>query len=292
MSSCEYEIDYNETLPQDKFVFSSFIEESDSIRMTIMHSAKPGIYVDFTRDDKDFDIWSVFAHNTEVSLWVNGIFKEKKIQRDCPSVVFDYLPQHNDEITLRVENKNYPSVEHKLVLDILPVRIDSFFAYTQTIGGENYIVVHLELTDDGDENYYRFNPILPVDRYYVTCPKILYESHPDTYMANSINIDFYENEDKYNHFGVFSNSNFKGQKYTIKLAYLRDRYYSYEGTQTSFEVSKIDAQAYNYLRTLGNTLDGYGQMMNPIIIQDAFQEAYGFISKKKTVRIPVSVQIF
>ncbi|MDO5760343.1 MAG: DUF4249 family protein [Bacteroidota bacterium] len=287
-SSCEYEIDYKGNLPEDKFVFFTFIEENDSIRMTIMHSAKPGVYVDFTDDDIDenFDRYSVFAQNTEVTLWVNGTLKEKKTQEKYPEIVFDYLPQHNDEITLRVENNKYPTIEHSLRLDFLPTKVDSFYAYNQRLDGEDYIVVYLTMEDDGEENYYMFVPNMPVNR---NAQKVLYESAPNTYMANSLGVDFFEGEDmKYNHFGLFSNKNFKGKKYTLKLAYLYDSW-AETTMDYNFEIRKIDKNAYNYLQTLSNILDYDAPVMNPITLQDAFKDAYGFISKKKTITLPVYI---
>lgn len=288
-SSCEYEIDYNEDLPEDKFVFSTFVEENDSIRMNIVHSAKPGVYIDFyedwQKDIHDFDLLSYFVQKAEVSLWVNGDFKEKKIQEDYSGIVFDYLPQHNDEITLKIEHENYSTIEQKLLLNLSPVEIDSFSVYEQRVGEEDYLVVYIVLQDDGKENYYMFTPNLPVDK---TDQKLFYESSPNTYAGNSLNMDYMEETDVvYNRFGVFSNKNFKGKKYAIKLAY----YYNDESVNNySFSISKIDVNAYNYLRPLGNALDSYGPIMNPIIIQDAFKDAYGFISKKKTITLPVRME--
>lgn len=290
-SSCEYEIDYNEDLPEDKFVFSTFIEENDSIRMNIVHSAKPGVYIDFYGDWEkniyDFDLLSYFVQKAEVSLWVNGDFKEKKIQEDYSGIVFDYLPQHNDEITLKIEHENYSTIEQKLLLDFSPVEVDSFSVYTQRVGEDDYLVAYIVLQDDGKENYYMFTPNLPVDK---TDQKLFYESSPNTYSGNPISMDYMDETDVvYNRFGVFSNKNFRGKKYAIKLAY-----YSFYDDETmedySFSISKIDINAYNYLRTLGNALDSYGPVMNPIIIQDAFKDAYGFISKKKTITLPVRVE--
>lgn len=290
-SSCEYEIDYNEDLPEDKFVFSTFIEENDSIRMNIVHSAKPGVYIDFYGDWEkniyDFDLLSYFVQKAEVSLWVNGDFKEKKIQEDYYGIVFDYLPQHNDEVTLKIEHENYPTIEQKLLLDFSPVEVDSFSVYTQRVGEDDYLVAYIVLQDDGKENYYMFTPNLPVDK---TDQKLFYESSPNTYAGGPISMDYMDETDVvYNRFGVFSNKNFRGKKYAIKLAYYS--FYDDESMDNySFSISKIDINAYNYLRTLGNALDSYGPVMNPIIIQDAFKDAYGFISKKKTITLPVRVE--
>lgn len=289
--SCEYEIDYNEDLPKDKFVFSSFIEENDSIRMNIVHSAKPGVYIDFYGDWKNdihnFDLLSYFVQKAEVSLWVNGDFKEKKIQEDYYGIVFDYLPKHNDEITLKIEHENYPTIEQKLLLNLSPVEVDSFSVYTQSVGEDDYLVAYIVLQDDGQENYYMFTPNLPVDK---TDQKLFYESSPNTYAGSPISMDYMEETDVvYNRFGVFSNKNFRGKKYIIKLAYYS--FYDDESMENySFSISKIDINAYNYLRTLGNALDSYGPVMTPIIIQDAFKDAYGFISNKKTITLPVRIE--
>lgn len=289
--SCEYEIDYNEKLPEDKFVFSTFIEENDSIRMTIMHSAKPGIYVDFSsrwEDIYNFNFADCFVQNAEVSLWINGLFKEKKIQENYPEIVFDYLPQHNDKITLKIEHEKYSTIEQELLLNFSPVEVDSFSVYRQVIEGCIYLTVYIVFTDDGEENYYMFTPSLPLNK---NDQKLLYESSPNTYAANFISIDDLEQtNDVYNRFGVFSNKNFKGKKYAIKLAYGYDGFGQMQESDYSFSISKIDVNAYNYLRTLGNTLDSYGPIMNPVIIQNAFKDAYGFISKKKTIVLPVIIE--
>lgn len=295
-TSCEYEIDYNEKLPEDKFVFSTFVEEDDSIKLAVMHSAKPGLYEDYY--DFDDDIFKsqkrnkynlsakdMFVNDANVSLYVNNQLKETKKQGKYENIVFDYIPQHNDEIYFKIEHSNYPTVEQKLILDISSPQIDSTRLSKQRIGGENYMVVYIEIDDDGGDNYYMFRPSLPIYSYDATCPKVLYESHPDAYMENALNVSFGDEDEKYNHFGVFSNNKFRGQKYIIKLAY---EYASYKDRNTypyAFEVSKIDYNAYGYLSSLGKFLDMYGPTMNPIIIQNSFSNAYGFISKKKSRKI-------
>ncbi len=292
-SSCEYEIDYKGDLPKDKFVLSTFVEENDSIRMSITHSAKPGIYIDFYEDleadIRDFDLSTYFVQNAKVSLWVNNSLKEEKIQENYPGIVFDYLPQHNDEITLKIEHENYPTIEQKLLLNLSPVEVDSFSVYTQKVGEDNYLVAYIVLQDDGKENYYMFTPNLPVNK---TDQRLLYESFPNTYANNSVSFEYLEETDVvYNYFSVFSNKNFKGKKYAIKLAYYYYNDFNEDVKNNySFSISKIDVNAYNYLRTLGNALDSYGPIMNPIIIQDAFKDAYGFISKKKTITLPVRME--
>ena len=100
-----------------------------------------------------------------------------------------------------------------------------------------------------------------------------------------------DDEDKINRFCVFTNEKFKGRKYTLKLAFKQDYYYNHDNSKEEhiFEVRKIDANAYNYLYSLGNYMDAWGMSMNPVTIQDAFTNAYGFISIKKSYKKAVDL---
>ncbi|MBO6118093.1 MAG: DUF4249 family protein [Bacteroidales bacterium] len=301
-SSCIYEIDYDGDLPEDRFVVTALLEEGSPMSFTVFHSAVPGLYYDYEDDwdDDDGDSgphwynlneYNSFADSSYISVFVNGELKEAAMQTDKAPVKFDYIPKHGDDMLVRIENTKYKTVEQRLKFDMTPLQIDSFNISYQIVSSDNCFVVYLEINDDGGNNYYMLDADF-ISPSSLMNPKILYESHPEVYFSNNNGMMYsVDDEDKINRFCVFTNEKFKGRKYTLKLAFKQDYYYNPDNSAEEhvFEVRKIDANAYNYLYSLGNYMDAWGMSMNPVTIQDAFTDAYGFISIKKSYKKAVDL---
>ncbi|MBQ7985191.1 MAG: DUF4249 family protein [Bacteroidales bacterium] len=303
-TSCEYEIDYKCDLPEDRFVVGVFAEEDSVLSFCVCHSAKPGIY-DGTRYDEfkktsigyKSSFYDAVVKNASVSILChnNGNEDTAIYNSNQFRYTFAYVPSHGDNITLKIENGEYPLVESNLTFDMEAPQIDSFSCWFRTKDDADQLVVYIEINDQGGENYYMFNPFyltLYNDRItFDNYPEILYESHTGVYYeANTNSLD--DEDSRYNEYMVISNKKFAGQKYTVKLAYncsysAKDNHKLIKG---AYEISRIDRTSYNYLYSLGNYINSWGLNMNPVSIQNAWDNAYGFIGLKKTVRKPLNIK--
>ena len=298
-SSCEYEIDYTEDLPEDKLVIAGFLEEDKPVDIQIFHSARPGIYQGFLYNDmkketsvKQLDFTDSKVSDAIVTLYNENLkYKETALNYDVNHYTFNSIPKAEDKILLSFSLGNYPVTECKVEFNLTKPHIDSCNVSLVSDKGKKRIILYLEINDDGGENYYMINTDSIFFDYYTVdnySAKILYESHSGVYFETNTNVSFDE-EDKHNEYKVFSNKKFAGKKYVLKLSFAVERnYYDERKEGRPFaEISKIDKNIYNYLYSLGNAINSQGLNTTPVTIRNSFENAYGFVGVKKSVKISI-----
>ncbi|MBR1627625.1 MAG: DUF4249 family protein [Bacteroidales bacterium] len=323
--SCEYEIDYNADLPEDRLVVAAILEENEPIAFRVYHSAKPGIYTGYYYDD----IYKSAAAGTGNKSGYKRrkadavlkdasvtLFDNKNSVSDTAEInanseyTFSFIPKTNDDITIRISHNNYSPVESRLQFNLPLPQVDSFSCSMRTVDDNLQLVVYLEINDKGGENYYMINNLFTdkADNELLCStesPDILYESHAGVYYEN--NNTAFDDDDRHNEYHVFNNEKFAGGKYILKLAYNTNFYITQtaktdgkfdidainkfihkapndSGIGGFFEIATIDKNTYNYLYSLGNYINSWGLGINPVAIKNAWENGYGFIGMKKSVK--------
>ena len=300
-NSCEYEIDYKGDLPKNKLVIGAFIQADSIISISLFKSAKPGTYYNesmFMEDqitDNEIDT-SSYVSDARAELYINGTLRETLTSGiNQNKYNFSIIPRTNDNVDIKMSYKDYDQAIGSAKLNLIKPSIDSANILVQesidTIYEKTYrIVLYLEISDNGNENYYQIDPEL----YYsysqseyklsLNNAELLWESIPGVYQENSTSF-----QSSANRFGVISNKKFKGGTYKIKLGIkLEPRFITYPSKAIrkvygSLNISSIDKKSYDYLFTL-NRYYNSSFMNEPVIILDGVENAYGFIGAKNSIK--------
>ena len=250
LCSCEYEIDYTDSIPKDKLVITSFIEQDSTIAFSVFKSAPIGSYEDSydwglksykTTKTSDYTIYDATAQ-----LYVNGQYKESTNKSNANGKYsFAYIPQQGDNINIKVAHSDFDQVSGSAILSLSKPQVDSVSLYTaQKIDndGQSYtsLILYISIQDDGNDNY--------------------------------------------------SNGNFKGKQYILRLSLLQiysdygltKLNKAQHNINYSVAVSKIDKGAFNYLYSLNKYLNSSTINSEPVIIMNNLENGYGFIGAKNT----------
>jgi hypothetical protein len=299
LCSCEYEIDYTDSIPKDKLVITSFIEQDSTIAFSVFKSAPIGSYEDSydwglksykTTKTSDYTIYDATAQ-----LYVNGQYKESTNKSNANGKYsFAYIPQQGDNINIKVAHSDFDQVSGSAILSLSKPQVDSVSLYTaQKIDndGQSYtsLILYISIQDNGNDNYYQLSPNIIFEGYRLTLDNATmdYENYQNVFTESSSGIMSGENNNKY---GVFSNGNFKGKQYILRLSLLQI-YSDYGLTKLnkaqhninySVAVSKIDKGAFNYLYSLNKYLNSSTINSEPVIIMNNLENGYGFIGAKNT----------
>lgn len=298
-ASCEYEIDYNDALNNDKMVVATFLEEDSTISFSVLHSAKPGTFDNnkslITNTEK-FATESL-VRNCVVGLFANNQNMENLNGTNGQEYVFSYKPKHNDNIKITISNDKYPNIVSQNKINLTQPQIDSFNYYLERKDDQTNLIVYFEIKDDGNENYYQIAPNIRYSSsssYFdgdaeLKNASVVYESHQGVYQENNISFG-----KATNNYGVFANKKFRGQTYKLKLSFklnnslFKSTKYKVSG---SFMINKIDGKSYTYLHTLSNYKNSSVLNTTPVIIVDGIENAYGFIGVKKTWKKTISATL-
>ncbi len=303
LSSCEFEIDYKDELPKDKLVVTSFIQADSTISFSLYKSAIPGTYSDdYSSGWKGKEnIIDAIVSDAKADLYINGLKKETLTQANNNSIYsFSTIPKENDKVEIRLNYKDYDQAIGKADLALSKPTLDSSNFSIETVTDEygnttNELIVYLEINDNGlGDNYYKIEPnffMNTTNKYSypisLSSAELLWENIQGVYEENSSSIT----DESSNRYGIFSNKKFKGRTYKVKLSfntggggYIKTRK-STENVVGSFTVSSIEKQAYNYLYTLNKYLDNSSMNLEPVIIVDGIENAYGFIGAKNSLVI-------
>lgn len=300
-NSCEFDIDYNANLPQDKFVVSSFIEADSTISFYVFHSAKPGVF-EGDNEENNFksNINNALIKDASCTLIVNGEEKQtlNSVNPLDNKYTFSYIPKKDDKILIKINKDGYLQASGESLLSLNEPNVDSVSCYLekQHSDGEEELrfVLYFEIKDDGKaDNYYKITPQIKlydngsyVNDVKISDASVVYESHQGVYQENNISFN-----DATNNFGVFSNKKFKGQTYKLKLSFYAMSYgkgnmmKTIDRAKGNLFISKIDKQSFDYLSTLSNYKNNSGMNTNPVIISSSIVNGYGFIGAKKTIII-------
>ena len=304
LSSCEFEIDYKDELPKDKLVVTTFIQADSTISFSLYKSAIPGTYSDdYSSGLKGkASIIDAIVSDAKADLYINGLKKETLTQANNNSIYsFNTIPKENDKVEIRLNYKDYDQAIGKADLALSKPTLDSSNFSIETVTDDygntiNELIVYLEINDNGlGDNYYKIEPnffMNTTNKYSYPIPlssaDLLWENIQGVYEENSSSIT----DESSNRYGVFSNKKFKGRTYKIKLSfniggevYYANKRKSTENVVGSFTVSSIEKQAYNYLYTLNKYLDNSSMNLEPVIIVDGIENAYGFIGAKNSLVI-------
>lgn len=304
--SCEFEIDYKDNLPKDKFVVTSFIEADSTISFSLYKSAVPGTYsVDenLGLKTKTKGINDAIIRDAKADLYINGVFKETLSQSNSnDKYVFTTIPRQNENVEIRLNYKNYDQAIGIANLVLLKPIIDSSNVYVQETQNEDgfiykSLIVYLEIRDNGlGDNFYKIEPTLfykANDGTYIyttlldmNSAKLLWENIKGVYKENS------SMDESLNRCGIISNKKFKGSTYKLKLSFFSIQEGAYKNTKLisqkiegNLTVSLIDKKAYDYLYTLNKYLDNSYMNLEPITIINGIENAYGFIEAKKSNKV-------
>lgn len=300
-SSCEFDIDYNAKLPQDKFVVSSFIEADSTISFYVFHSAKPGVF-EGDNEENSFksNINDALIKDASCTLIVNGEEKQtlNSVNPLDNKYTFSYIPKKDDKVLIKINKDSYLQASGEALLYLDKPEVDSVSCYFEKkyTDEENQLrfVLYFEIKDDGKaDNYYKITPQIKlydngsyIYDVEINNASVVYESHQGVYQENNISFN-----DATNNFGVFSNKRFKGQTYKLKLSFYAMSYNKKTVKKTidkakgNLFISKIDKQSFDYLSTLSNYKNSSRMNTNPVIINSSIINGYGFIGAKKTIEI-------
>ena len=302
--SCEFEIDYKDELPKDKLVVTSFIQADSTISFSLYKSVIPGTY-----SDNYSSGWKVkntiidaIVSDAKADLYINGLKKETLSQANNNLIYsFNTIPKENDKVEIRLNYKDYDQAIGKADLALIKPTVDSSNFSIETVtdeygGTTNELIVYLEINDNGlGDNYYKIEPnffMNTTNKYSypisLSNADLLWENIQGVYEENTSSMT----DESSNRYGIFSNKKFKGRIYKVKLSfnmggevyYDKKRKYT-ENVVGSFTVSSIEKQAYNYLYTLNKYLDNSSMNLEPVIIVDGIENAYGFIGAKNSLVI-------
>lgn len=303
LSSCEFEIDYKDELPKDKLVVTSFIQADSTISFSLYKSAIPGTYSDdyLSGWKGKENIIDAIVSDAKADLYINGLKKETLNQANNNSIYsFNTIPKENDKVEIRLNYKDYDQAIGKADLALIKPTVDSSNFSIETVtdeygGTTNELIVYLEINDNGlGDNYYKIEPnffMNTTNKYSypisLSSADLLWENIQGVYEENTSSMT----DESSNRYGIFSNKKFKGRTYKVKLSfnmggegYIKKRKYT-ENVVGSFTVSSIEKQAYNYLYTLNKYLDNSSMNLEPVIIVDGIENAYGFIGAKNSLVI-------
>jgi hypothetical protein len=303
--SCEFEIDYKDELPKDKLVVTSFIQADSTISFSLYKSAIPGTYSDDYYSEwkgKKSSTIDAMVYDAKADLYINGVKKETLSQANNNSIYsFNTIPKENDKVEIRLNYKDYDQAIGKADLALIKPTVDSSNFSIETVtdeygGTTNELIVYLEINDNGlGDNYYKIEPnffMKTTNKYSypisLSNADLLWENIQGVYEENTSSMT----DESSNRYGIFSNKKFKGRIYKVKLSfnmggevyYDKKRKYT-ENVVGSFTVSSIEKQAYNYLYTLNKYLDNSSMNLEPVIIVDGIENAYGFIGAKNSLVI-------
>lgn len=309
-NSCEYEIDYKGDLPKDKLVIGSFIEADSIISISLFRSAKPGTYFqeplfgeDGPRGNRQGDQDQGFVEkdstsyirNARAELYINSSLRETLNSATYSNQYkFQTLPKANDNVEIKISYQDYAEAIGTANLNLLKPKIDSSAILVQeSIDTQEKIyrvVLYLEISDNGMENYYQIEPNLYYkfmeSKYKLSLndAELISENIPGVYQENTTNM-----QSSSNRFGVFSNKKFRGGTYKLELGIaLESRLIIIPNKNTkqligNLTLSIIDKKSYDYLFTL-NRYYNSSFMNEPVIILDGVENAYGFIGAKSTIK--------
>lgn len=289
-TSCEYYIDYNDELKQDKMVVTALFEEGEKIKFDITHSAKPGL-MDDADDYFKNDRTNAMVKDADVKIMVNG--NEYTCKYSSDGYTTSYIPQANDVANITISHPKYPTLQSTLQFNLNEPKVDSFWYETKTEYGnwsvDQTLIVYFEIDDDGKDNYYKID----CNSTYVTpspfynesysCD-VLYESHPGVFFEQENTFNSFTDDELHNDYGVFSNKKFKNEKYCAKLRFHINSY-----GQMYFNIRSIDKNSFNYLYDLNKLLNAWEVIVTPISIRNAWEDGYGFIGVKKTKKFLINI---
>ncbi len=302
-NSCEYEIDYKGDLPEDKLVIASFIQADSVISFSLSKSAKPGTYINSLWYDGPNPLYSdtsSFVYNAKAELFIDGTLRETlNAATTRNQYKFYSIPRANENVEIKLSYKDYKQAIGNATLNLLKPVIgsDSIIFQKAVIDSvqEIYlyrVVVYLEIIDNGGDNYYQIDPDLYYEDYYearklsLNEAELLWESIAGVYQEASSSF-----QTPSNRYGVFSNKQFKGKTYKLKLAIpINNSYHTEYPKETSrlygsLSLSAIDKKSYDYLFTLNRYHNNSSFMSEPVIIVDGIENAYGFIGAKNSLRV-------
>lgn len=299
LASCQYDIDYSDSLPKDKLVLASFIEADSTISFKLYKSAPIGYYED---NDKSFSTLSKsfsqsMIKDATATLWVNGSKKETIQGNGSNKYSFAYRPQKNDNISIKVAHKDFDELSGSATISLTAPDIDTAYLYTAKKvdnEGDSYtsLVLYLRLHDDNQDNYYQLSTNILVNgtQLLLKNTTVDWENYQNVFTPTVSNLF---SSGASNHYGVFSNHSFKGKTYILKLTLAKA--YTFNASEESFNyfadikgniyLSKIDKGAYNYLYSLNQYLNSSKISSEPVIIANSLINGYGFIGSKATTKI-------
>lgn len=306
LASCEYDIEFNDKLPKDKLVVTSFIEADSVIYVKVSKSARPGTYNNYYDMFKSSsNIETSYVKNALVSLYINGELKETKNSALINNKYsFNYIPNINDKVEINVDYNGFDQVSGNAILNLYKPIIDSTSIDIVIDSSQEYLskdlVLYIEIIDNGlNDNYYQLDGLFiktttEGQAQYeekIDCSnfELIWENIVGVYNEEALSSTDSDYENKYK---VFSNKRFKGKTYKAKFIIDREMLYKKNLKATSFVVSgnifasTIEKQVYQYLYTLGKAYSGndIGMGSEPVIIIDGLKNGYGFIGGRKTTK--------
>jgi len=299
ITSCEFEIDFNDKLPKDKLVVTSFIEADSTIVLKISKSARPGTY------NYDYDITNSYVLNARAELFINDVLIETtNTPYDNNLYKFNYIPTQNDRIEIRISYMDFDTVIGYANPNITPPIVNSQNIFIRKDSTEFgiYPNIYLEVEIQGGENdeYYRMdgdfvlkykeNNIWFEEEVKIEGLSLEWENTPGVYYSKEASST--NPSDGENNYRVFSNKLFKNKTYKARFKvnsqsiYLNE-YIESESFKGELKISKIEKQIFDYLYTLNKVSSGFSFSAEPVIIINGVENGFGFIGGKKTNRIVI-----
>lgn len=300
--SCKYEIDYSQELPEEKLMLSSFIEADSLISFNLFKSAVPGTYNNGEEIKKNQKaIEHSFVRDANVDLIINGSTIETLNGASFSNQYkFNAIPKSNDKVEIKINHKDFKQAIGRADLSLDKPIVDSSHFSVQSVvddyGYKRYrAIVYLEIRDDGKkDNYYKIehelfyrdelSPDTIATPLSISC-ELLWENIAGVYQETS---SMYS-ESK-NRYGVINNKLFKGGVYKVKLSISLNDIFISESSDVkktisgSIKLAMVEKQAYDYLFTLNRYFNN-NFMSEPVIILDAIENGYGFVSGRNTLKV-------
>lgn len=278
LSSCENEIDFNGKISESLVVVNSLIKPDSVLSV---HLSKSNF---FLSSDNNFTT----INDADISVFVNGVFKEKLLSQSNGYYKSTFIPAISDSISLSVEaagkktincGTKIPTAPTIISVDTIINYINAYpsgpYTYSTEINGQSVMTdttswrlsIKMKVKIRVKDNPYRRN-------FYQVSPSFVnnsssssqdgstngYSSYSDGYLdvtlVGSLSDDNSENfmdpSGAYNSYKIFSDDFFNGKEYTV--AFLIEGYTSVpvddlDNAYLYLNLRELNADYYKYLNT-------------------------------------------
>ncbi len=295
-TACEKEIEFTGKVSKPLMVVNSIIS-SDSVISAYITKSKF-----FLENDETFDN----VNNADVSVYINGVFKEKMANTQDGLYQTSFIPNQGDTVEIKATASGLDDVNSKTIVSYQPdiisldttlksMTITPNLTYSSVNGGPftvdttGYSVnfdlnVKIKIKDNGSiNNSYRLEPslIYPNDSSKYFYSNSVYTTFDGILSENQNGVsDFLDISGSYNMYGIFTDEIFNGKEFTVSCTIHCSLYYSLSNLHENYlyiNLQEINSDYYNYLYTRDMSINSEGPFSEPVQIYSNINGGIGIL---------------
>jgi len=297
LASCEKDIEFSGKITDSLIVLNSIISPDSVITAQISKSKF------FLADDATFDI----IDYAEVSVFINGTFKEKLTYTTDGIYTSSFIPNAGDTVLLKTAASGMKSVSCQTVITPKPIVLSvdtiieqlscnqiveynrdkyGYIISTDTTGANlNYqMKIKIKIQDNAKErNYYRLMALVTPSgnnknyNYSYSYLNIVLEGVLSGNQNDPTNLI---NSGTVNEYNIFPDELFNGKEFTVVFTLTGSNYIKLGDSEPHYlniNLQNMSSDYYKYLYTSGQSLSSDGFFTEPVQIYNNVQGGIGIL---------------